>query len=489
MNADHHPGSQTSSSRSSERHSNTDNSNTDTGSIIHNRNSSSNGSSDRPTNPYQGTSHAASVSPVQSPLHLASSLPNKRIDGATAPIRTPVAKKGVSSSSRVGGVSSTGPRLTSGFGAVPPHGEVGGDGLSSVGVDGSEGWRNTVEYRAAWDLEVWKAVQAERFRRQLEKHKITALEELRRRMKVREKQELAGLMERRKEAERREEVLKAEELKQRQQRSRLEEGEKELAKARHQLLEAQKRVEEEIRVQVRRANEDFEHKSLLLRDQVKMAESQTKRLEERLARSEADYLVLFEEFHRFRTEHVTLNGSASPMTSGVEGGTTTSQLLLEGLRARHAEEMRLLQDRLEQKASHEIQDWRRRYESLEQENKKLVAALARRREQLRISSTSTKGGSSAEPAARASPNGSPNSLLSFKLNPGENISPRLIAIAVELDRLQRERSRLIEDSGGALDNGDAVVDRLSARIATLMEEWNNHAPKSSLAALNHTRRE
>lgn len=432
-----------------------------------NNNNSSDDNSERPKNPYPGASHGSSVMPMH------------QTSPASPPAPSSQLAKGDSATTQYAAAAAAAESTSFRGAAAMPHAPMCGDSNSNALAGDREGWRNTVEYRAAWDLEVWKAVQAERFRRQLEKHKVIALDELRRRMKAKEKQELAVLMERRKDLERREEIFKAEETKQRQQKSRLEEAEKELTRARHQLLEAQKRVEEEIRVQVRRANEDFEHKSLLLRDQVRMAEAQAKRLEERLARSEADYLVLFEEFHRFRTEHVTgSNGGGHYVDSGVESGNTTRYLLVEGLRSRHAEELRLLQDRLEQKANHEIQDWRRRCEELEKENTKLVSALARRREQLRLSSISINGNGYRMKKTTPSSilvTSSPQTLNdpSKTANNAPNISSKMIAIAVELDRLQRERCRLIEESGGALDKGDAVVDSLTARIAALRNEWDH----------------
>eukprot|EP00796_Vickermania_ingenoplastis_P011244 gene11244-7812_t len=319
------------------------------------------------------------------------------------------------------------------------------------------GWRDTVEYRAAWDLEVWKAVQAERFRKQLERHKADALAELSNRIKRKEKEELAAMQVRAEQLEIREEQLRQEADRQQQQKRRLEEAERDLTKARHQLLEAQKRVEEEIRVQIRRANEDFEHKSVLLREQVRASEEQRQRLEERLRQSEADYLHLFEEFHRFKTEHVTGTGKTGHSVESI----VNSEIQM--MHARHTEEMRLLQERLEQKAHHQIEDLQKRCQTLEFHNKRLTAALARRREQLRHHARG--GGSSSTPQAAEDP---PRiAAIETGTRMQEPPDKKWIALLVEMDRLQRERSRLVEESGGALGDGDPVLDALDRQIALL----------------------
>lgn len=344
-------------------------------------------------------------------------------------------------------------------------------------------WRGTLEYRAAWDVEVWKAVQVERFRRQLEENKAAALTELQRRVQKQEKIEEERLKEKRRQLEIKEKGIRSEEHRQLQQRRRLEEAEKELTTSRQQLLEAQKHAEEEIRIQVRRVNEDYEHKTLRLRDQVTAAEAHSRRLEERLAHSEADYLHLFEEFHRFRTEHV-VHGTG--MTSSATGNTaqnidpslanTPPSLMVEMMRSRHAEELRALEERLEARYEHELRKVRQQCADLMEKNTQLAGALARRREQLRQLREQQHvfhpvGG--AQPPTSVLPAGRP-SLPSEKeknlLETGGKQAVVSLALSAELERLQRERHRLIYESGGALGEGDPVVDGLSRRIILLQTQ-------------------
>lgn len=354
-------------------------------------------------------------------------------------------------------------------------------------------WRGTAEYRAAWDVEVWKAVQVERFRRQLEEHKAAALAELQRRVRKQEKIEVERLLEKQRQLELKEKGIRNEEQRQAQQRRRLEDAEKELTSSRQQLIEAQKRAEEEIRIQVRRVNEDYEHKSLRLRDQVTAAEAHSRRLEERLARSDADYLHLFEEFHRFRTEHVVHGTGMMGNSSGglhyvlqPSGGNTLQDgqlndnklpapLMVEMMRSRHSEELRALQERLEAKHENELRKLRQECVDLVEKNTQLTAALARRREQLRQFRDQQhlfQAGVGAQPPARNVLSSKPCATSEtekpmFGNNESKGITQTL---STELERLQRERHRLIYESGGALGDGDPVVDGISRRIAMLQTQ-------------------
>lgn len=349
-------------------------------------------------------------------------------------------------------------------------------------------WRGTIEYRAAWDVEVWKALQVDRFRQQLEKHKAAALEELQRRVRKQEKAEEELLQQKRREMEQREKGIKSEEQRQIQQRRRLDDAEKELATSRQQTLDAQKRAEEEIRIHVRRANEDYEHKALRLRDQVSAAEGHSRRLEERLARSEADYLHLFEEFHRFRTEHVVHgtsmmhNGSTHYSVASDSGkgnathdehlgeAKTSASLMVEMMRSRHAEELRALDERLEAKYKNELEKVRQECATLIEKNGQLTAALARRREQLRHLRNQQhllQLGGGVEQADLHVPTGKPSRFSERGISlPDASEKKGLVSLShsAELERLQRERHRLIYESGGALGDGDPVVDEISRRI-------------------------
>lgn len=354
-------------------------------------------------------------------------------------------------------------------------------------------WRGTIEYRAAWDIEVWKALQVDRFRQQLEKHKAAALEELQRRVRKQEKIEEELLQQKKREIEQREKGIKSEEQRQIQQRRRLEDAEKELTASRQQTLEAQKRAEEEIRIQVRRVNEDYEHKALRLRDQVSAAEGHSRRLEERLARSETDYLHLFEEFHRFRTEHVVHgtgmvnNGNThfavandnerGNVAHDVDLGVTktSASLMVDMMRSRHAEELRALDERLEAKYKNELEKVRQECTTLMERNSQLTAALARRREQLRQLRDQQhllQPGKGVERTDVHVPTGKSSGLCEKGISLPDAREKGLLSLplSAELERLQRERHRLIYESGGALGDGDPVVDELSRRIILMQTQ-------------------
>lgn len=328
-------------------------------------------------------------------------------------------------------------------------------------------WRHTEEYRAAWDLELWKAVQTERFRRQLKEHRDRALKDLNTRVKKQEKVELAALQSRSLEVAKKEAAVKAEWEKLEQQKRQLAEEQATLMRSRRQLVEAQKRVEEEIQLQVRRVHEDYDHKNALLKEQAETSAAHVVRLEQRLRLSEADYLQLFEAFHRYRSEHLTPNGSpqdGSHHSRGGEPGDASAALVMEALQLRHAEELRLLQERLEQRSRFDVLEVQRRCDDLEHHNQRLTAALARRREQLRGRGADGGGAGGREDSER---HPQPHQHCPSPLTSRECAAAA--STLVELERLQRERRRLIDESGGALGTDDSIVKLLDARIVDLQQ--------------------
>lgn len=331
-------------------------------------------------------------------------------------------------------------------------------------ADVLNGLRQSAEYKAAWDMELWKAVQAERFRQQLERQRARAMADLARSVKQKEQDAVEAV-------ERRSAALTAKEAKLErelravaQAEARLAERERGVRRMRQQLLDAQRRVEDEVRAQVRRANDDITHKALMLQDRVKAAEAQAQRAEERQRQAQSDYLELYEEFHRFRTQQLTTGGGSGQRAAAEEGERVAAEILK--LRTEHQEEMRLLREGLEQRHRQELDDVLRRNRELEEQNRRLTGALARRREQLR----NIRGG-----GAEAGTDGDASSRNGPKVRGDEQTLPpqqsRLswspAEVTKELDRLRRERTHLVEESAGAIGEQDSIVRRLDARIVQL----------------------
>lgn len=341
--------------------------------------------------------------------------------------------------------------------AAPAEAGVGFTSCSAKAAPGGlDSIRDTTEYKAAWDLELWKAVQAERFRKQLEKERVRAMSDLAQSLKLKEKEAAAALEKRAEAVKSRESRLERDAAALTQQKQRLEEAERAVRRMRQQLLDAQRRVEEDVRAQVRRANDDLTHKAAMLQARVKAAEAQAQRAEERQRQSQLEYSELYDAFHRFRTQQLLAANQPAP-PNGEGGG---EPAVVERLRLQHMEEVRLLREGMTQRHAAELGEANRRCHALEESNQRLTAALARRRAQLHTlrgdrSSTSRPMETAAAVASS---------------QPRCGGAVQSIPILQELERLRLERQALVEGSAGAIGEEDEVVRRLDARIVSLMEE-------------------
>ncbi|EKF28496.1 hypothetical protein MOQ_007758 [Trypanosoma cruzi marinkellei] len=334
--------------------------------------------------------------------------------------------------------------------------------------------RGTVEYRAAWDVELWKAIQAARLQRQLEEQKKRALAALAKFVRSREQQATERCELREREIGRREQRLVEEEKQMEKRKWRLAEMEKDMQHMRQQLADARRRAEAEAQAGVKRAKEDAAHAVALQEQRIQAAEAQTKRAEERLQQAQRDYLTLSEEFHRFRTRE--LAGPSEKATS-VE----------TRLRREFAVEQQALQDRLERRHMEREEQLTRRCRELEEENKRLTALATKRKEQMRRTAEEVEQLISAkktlehrlrqQSAIDAAADVKDTVKKKKDTAVGEVISKvpaaDLVPVAKEIERLRSERRIILEGSAGALDQDSDVVRCLDARINELLERLHS----------------
>ncbi|CCW69688.1 unnamed protein product [Phytomonas sp. Hart1] len=306
-------------------------------------------------------------------------------------------------------------------GALGKVEETQGPGLGDI--------RKTEEYQAAWDLELWKAIQAERFRRQLEQHRTRALKDLAQLVKRKEEETTTAMARRGEGLKAREASLEKEAAALKRRERALGESERGLQRVRQQLLEAQRRVEEESSEHARQLHEAT-HRASLLQARVQAAELQAQRAEERQRQTHADYLRLYADLRRERCEGAPAGGGGEPDDARVGP-----------LREHYVEEQRLLRERMEQRHRAALAEVTQRCRELEAHNEHLAAALARRREQLRARRRQDNRGDD-----ETSP------------------SPSEAGLRRELGRLVEERAALLEGSAGAIDLENPVVLRLDARL-------------------------
>ncbi|RNF04161.1 hypothetical protein TraAM80_05313 [Trypanosoma rangeli] len=337
--------------------------------------------------------------------------------------------------------------------------------------------RGTVEYRAAWDVELWKAIQTSRLRRELEEQKKKALAALAKFVKSREQQAMESCELRERESGRREQRLVEEEKQIEKRKWRLAEMEKDMRNIRQQLVEARRRAEAEAQAEVRRAKEDAAHAVALQEQRIQAAEAHTKRAEERLQQTQRDYLMLSEEFHRFRTREL----AAPPEKS-------TS--IEARLRTEFAMEQQALQDRLERRHAEREEQLTRRCRELEEENRRLTALATKRKEQMRrgteevarlTSVNNALEGRLRQRSARDIAAEAADARKTEKQVVMGDATPQIPAvdvlpIAEEIERLRCERRAILEGSAGALDVDSDVVRCLDAKINDMLERLNGRGP-------------
>jgi centrosomal protein CEP120 len=351
--------------------------------------------------------------------------------------------------------------------------------------------RDTVEYRAAWDLELWKVVQADRFRKQLEKQKSIALADLNRAVRRREAELKAELAQRTQAVAAREEAVKTAEAQLAARQAKATEMERDVRRMRQQLLEAQQRVEDEVRAQVRLANDTIAHRARLLEERVKAAEAQAHRADERQRQAQQEYITLYEAFSRYRTQQLTTTAAAAApnansllMVSSTGASSSLGPAMqLDQLRAQWDAEHQLQLERQEQRHKTELAAVQRRCREVEEQNTRLTAALARRREQLRHLKAAAAGATPANPAPTPTVDNAPQQKpasataesAALGASPSTHSQDAAAREAVErivreLHRLEMDRVSLVDGSCGAVRETDAVIVRMDARMRDLQRQ-------------------
>lgn len=230
--------------------------------------------------------------------------------------------------------------------------------------------RATAEYRAAWDIEVWKATQLGHFQTEFKDLKRKALEQWRQELKEKEMAATAALDRQQRDAALRERRIAEDEKTVERRKQKLAEAERELKALRQQMQEQQARAIADADANTRRVKDDMLHKVALLQQKLDSAEEATKRAEDRWQQSQLEYTKLFEEFSAFRTRQVSNPDAAVAMQ-------------LERVRSEHTAELMALQDRLDRRHQEHVMTLTHRNQTLEETTHRLSSQLAQKRTRLR----------------------------------------------------------------------------------------------------------
>jgi hypothetical protein len=408
--------------------------------------------------------------------------------------------------------------------------------------------RNTEEYRAAWDVEVWKALQIRQFQSEFKDSKRKQLESFKTSLEAKEKEALSAVDRHSRELTTRERRIVEEERLLERRRQKLGEQERELKSTQRQLEEHRRALDAEAELRVQRVKEEMAHRVELLQQKNAQSEDVNKRTEERLHASQAECMRLFEEFSAFKTRQF-----------GNPDAVVAAQL--ERMRTDHNLELSSLQDRLDRRHQEQVMSLTHRCQQLEDQVTTLSSALAskkqsgrhktyeitrlqtnlehaeRRVQQLQREKDDTESklalahhrfgelrddsgapretmGSSVVPhqhhqrapgAVMSSSGGSRQSIrcegsteaeaaalrrsvqrmTSGALVDGETVplpsrngvggglesfSEAQTSLRCEIQRLERERAALLEDTGGVYNTGSLIIRQLDSRILELSQQ-------------------
>eukprot|EP01065_Artemidia_motanka_P006416 TRINITY_DN13157_c1_g1_i1.p1 TRINITY_DN13157_c1_g1~~TRINITY_DN13157_c1_g1_i1.p1 ORF type:complete len:445 (+),score=159.19 TRINITY_DN13157_c1_g1_i1:51-1385(+) len=188
--------------------------------------------------------------------------------------------------------------------------ESGDDAAVAAPAAAAAGVRDTPEYAAAWQLEVWKEQQRRRFTRALSEERAAMVKEL---------QEGAEADTRRRNAEFRARHDQVEKLAERVARSlewirkreeRAQNQERELARRRSELGRDWERKQQECEERVRRATEKEYFNAQGSQTRVKELEEMNEALRRKCSRLQEEYDKLCSEFTSWRKEHLTARPAA-----------------------------------------------------------------------------------------------------------------------------------------------------------------------------------
>jgi centrosomal protein CEP120 len=227
--------------------------------------------------------------------------------------------------------------------------------------------RETDEYRAAWDVEVWKALQVKQFQAEFKESKRKETEAFRKTLEVKEKETLAKVDRQERELLTRERRIVEEEKLLERRRQKLVEQEKDVKSVQQKLEEHRRALDAEAELRVQRVKEDLAHRLELFQQKLAHSEDNTRRFEERLHASQGEYMKLFEEFSNFKTQQL-----ANPDVHAAAQ--------VERLRTDHNLEMMSLQDRLDRRHQEQIMSLTHRSQQLDSQVTTLSTALASKKQ-------------------------------------------------------------------------------------------------------------
>ena len=231
--------------------------------------------------------------------------------------------------------------------------------------------RHTPEYRVAWDLELWKAVQKKKAEKEVKDFKRRLQDEARGSLLIQEKEIKREMEKTLKELSTRQKKLEEDEARQEKRRVRLLEAEKELDRRMTALSDQRRRVEEDADARAKRLKAEYTHREEIVNSKLHQTEEALKRSEERLQVSQKEYMRLWEDFSAFKTRQLTERNEA-PETAA-----------MERLRQQHHYEMIQLNERLEREHRGSINNIIERLETSHQEVSKLNRQLASGKERIR----------------------------------------------------------------------------------------------------------
>ncbi|CUG74747.1 Hypothetical protein, putative, partial [Bodo saltans] len=137
--------------------------------------------------------------------------------------------------------------------------------------------RETEEYRAAWDVEVWKALQVKQFQMEFKDSKRKETELFRKTLEAKEKEALAKVDRQTRELTTRERRIVEEEKLLERRRQKLIDQEKEIKTIQQKLEEHRRALDAEAELRVQRVKEDMAHRLELFQQKFSQSEDNARR--------------------------------------------------------------------------------------------------------------------------------------------------------------------------------------------------------------------
>lgn len=326
--------------------------------------------------------------------------------------------------------------------------------------------RNSPEYAAAWDLELWKAVQLQKIQHELRSYECKGVDDAHSRILKYERDTMHQIEMKLKEVIIKEQKLASQQDQISKRRSKLIELETVLKRQIEETDDFRKRIEDEANTRVKRVKEEVMHKMELLHQRLLESQDQAKRSEERTTSSQREYLKLWEDFSEFKTKTLSL---AAPQFR---------QQLNDALSHQESQKL-LVQERHDRRIQELEQHHQERYEQLHRDHQKISEQYVHRREQCRSlqhalaaveaerNELSTEIGRLRQQLGSCSERHTkPQSIPVIR-----NVNAEVMSsIQSEVSRLQKERANLLTNFGGTYHSGSAIILDLDNKIRKLQRE-------------------